>query len=132
MEFSSNIGAKLRDHKRSVAALLGATCIALAAFFVGAWAGSSGLLVLTAGAGKVAAQSAPAAPSSAGPMHAGMGCCGNNGGGHPMATTTPETPSPSHQMPGGEQMPGQTHPGDMHQMPGGEQMPGSTHPSDAP
>jgi hypothetical protein len=117
MKLFSNVGIRLREHNGAVIAVLAGLSIALAAFFTGTWAGSSGLLALTAN---------PAQAAGRGGMHSGQGCCG--GPEKPASSQTSEPPSPSHQMPGGDQMPGATHPGDTHQMPGGDQMPGATHP----
>lgn len=74
MGIFSNVGAGMRERKRLAAAVLAGACIALAAFFAGAWAGSSGALTLTSSPANVSAPGAPMAPNMPTPMSGKM-CC---------------------------------------------------------
>jgi hypothetical protein len=77
MGFASNFGAKLREHRRVVAAVLSITVIAVGVFLAGAWAGSFG--AFSGGPVEAATQQLPDEPSARhapdAPKPDGM-CCG--------------------------------------------------------
>jgi hypothetical protein len=106
MGFFSNFGAGLRARKRVAAAVLGGLCIALAAFFAGAWTGSSGTLTLTSSPANAPAPRGPNAPQMPDQMH-GKRCCD---GMKDMMQDMPNMPMTPGQMP--------TMPGHMPMTPG--------------
>jgi hypothetical protein len=106
MGFVGNLGAKLRERKRVVAAVLSITVIVVGVFLAGTWAGSSG--AFTGGPVKAASQQVPDAPKPEGM------CCDK-----PMAMN--KGPNPMGKM--GADMPGGMSMGKMGaDMPGGMSM----------
>lgn len=79
MGFFSTVGVRLTERKRLAAAVLGGLCVAVAAFFAGTWAGSSGTFTLTANPAPVSAPGAPAASGAGGSMDGKMCCEGMQG-----------------------------------------------------
>ncbi len=109
----SNVGASLRDRKRFAAAVLGGLSIALAAFFAGTWAGSSGALTLTSSPAKT--PSAPMGPNMQNPM-SGKTCCDHmQDMMKNMMKDMPSMPMKPGQMPNMPDMP--MKPGQMPNMP---------------
>jgi hypothetical protein len=110
MSFFSKVGAKLRDRKRTLAAVLAVATIAVASFFAGTWTSSSGAFTL--GPANASQQQAPNAPKpSDAPKPEGM-CCGMPSHmdqmGMPMDKMEPNTPTPTPTgtpMPSGKPMP---------------------------
>lgn len=119
MGFFSELGSNLRGRKRMIAAVFAFACMAVAIFFVGTWAGSSGMLTL-----HPVTASAPHpnnAPPPAAPKPDGM-CCGMK---MPADMKMPDMKMPSGMpMPGGmmPNMPSST------PMPSGAPMPGGMMP----
>jgi hypothetical protein len=105
MEVSSNVGDNRRERKRFVAAVLGGLSIALAAFFAGTWAGSSGALTLTSSPAK--APAAPMGPNMQDSM-SGKNCCeGMQEMMRNMMKDMPNMPMKPGQMPNMPMKPGQ-------------------------
>lgn len=89
----SNAGRSLRERKRFAAAALGGLAIALAVFFAGTWAGSSGALTLTSS--RAENRSAPMGPAMQRSPSDKM-CCEHM---HDMMKNVPSMPMKPGQMP---------------------------------
>jgi hypothetical protein len=89
----SNVGRSLRERNRFVAAALGSLAIALAAFFAGTWAGSSGALTLTSSPAET-----PSAPMGPDMQNSPLGkmCCDHM---QDMMKNMPGMPMKPGQMP---------------------------------
>ncbi len=114
MGFFGEVGSRLRERKRVIAAVLAIASIAVATFFLGAWATSSPIF-----APRPVAVSAPHPddpPPPAKPKSGEM-CCDKKQPDKMMPTAMPSPGGAP--MPGGMPMPGGA------PMPGGMPMPGS-------
>jgi hypothetical protein len=120
MGFVGNLGAKLRERKRVVAAVLSITAVMVGVFLAGTWAGSSG--AFTGGPVKAATQQvpdkAPTQQAPVAPKPEGM-CCSE-----PMGKMGADMPGGMSMAKMGADMPGGMQMGKMGaDMPGGMPMP---------